>query len=110
MLFAEMLKMQVKPQKKRTPEHLLENMKKGPKACTMNALVRYKAVMEGEWLPTNTIESRLGYARWCSITFLRKLEAKGVVAKRPRDNAEVFNKRCGWEWTWIYEGDLNAIA
>lgn len=67
---------------------------------TKNAEDRYKAQLK-DWTPTSVLEARLGYARMVSLTFLRKLLAKGLVERRNRGGKADYVKKDGFDWRWV---------
>lgn len=77
------------------PNHQLAN-----DAKIAAARKRYKDVMGDEWVPTKTIESRLGKGRSTAYDTLMKFVERGELMRRPLDG-KPYNRRSGYEWRWI---------
>lgn len=79
-------------------EHLMHNHTRQ----TEQAISKYReALADQGWVNTERLEWRLGYGRTAANSFLRKLKKMGYVKSRPRFGAERYNKKQGWEWSWV---------
>jgi predicted transcriptional regulator len=60
------------------------------------------------WITQSQIEARLGYGRTVANDFMKKLYKLGFIVRRNRDGTESYARRAGYEWKWVYYGDLTA--
>ena len=84
------------PKTKQATPVRIRNMAAANKARHEKAVARYRAVMGSEWVPTPTIEARLGMSRTACYETLMTYLKLGLMERRPVGEAYVKNK--GHEW------------
>lgn len=87
------------PPKERRPRRGTNNYNG---ALHAEALAKYRAVCQGEWTRTTTIEDRLGKGRSCAAGTLKKWEKAGLVRRRPVKDA---NGPGRVRYEWKFEGE-----
>lgn len=63
------------------------------------ALDRYRAAIGEGWTRTQTIDSRLGRGRSCSLKQLTLYYNLGIIDRRPLGD-KPYNRTTGYEWRW----------
>jgi len=106
MMFSTMLATQVKPlsayqpecQKREKDKRANRTIKPAHIKRHDNSLKAYREVMGDEWVPTKTIESRLGFARASALGTLRTWEEDKIVERRKVGGEVNWCLRKGYEW------------
>ena len=105
-MFAQMLATQVQPLSARQPAcekrqrdaQKAKCMKPAHVARHNASLAKYRKAMGDEWVSTQVIESRLGFARASALGTLREWEEDKIVERRKVGGDENWNLRRGYEW------------
>jgi len=112
MNFAQMLGMSVTPLSdfvpgRRSPpsgqtrDAWVRNVVKANEVLKANTLAKYRAAMGDEWVRTQVIEARLGYARASGTGTLNAWMEDGIVERR-KVGGEIKWSRCkGYEWRFV---------
>lgn len=98
----KMLNAHVTPLSERMPPQSKISVKRAATKAALSShdktVARYAAVMNGEWVTTMELETRLGVGRSCVIGTLVKWEAKDIVERRKPCADREWNKKRGFEW------------
>ena len=105
-MFTDMLAVEVKPlsayepacQKAQREGRTVKVVKPAHIKRHANSIAAYTKVMGDAWVPTKTIESRLGFARASALGTLREWEELEIVERRKIGGEANWNLRKGYEW------------